>query len=304
MAKVFCKSKRAPGKRVSPDHFQAFVRMLAPDWAEKILWIIVPNRWTVTSESLSCVLTRHFISIYIREPQKSRGIISDVGKKYISRSTRNFHLDWSEESKIVACLPVCDALAAVRHTPLIEEAHITFLAKLNIAKNNSKIRMWVCLHVLNTVLYFNSLVLPFFRRNYTCKKRRFASLRSPQSAAAAAWVFQRIACKSLLVAVLQASTAGEKPFQKPVFIRGHVCLSISFYRLSRVGLENCDVVVTCQERQKKMAFRLWKRICLHIDRLSTSAAAWWLKDIIKSRCLQIKSNSRRTEGCSDFCFAQ
>ena len=30
-AKVFCKSKRAPGKRVSPDHFQAFVRMLAPD---------------------------------------------------------------------------------------------------------------------------------------------------------------------------------------------------------------------------------------------------------------------------------
>ena len=31
-AKVFYKSKRAPGKRVSPDHFQAFVRMLAPAW--------------------------------------------------------------------------------------------------------------------------------------------------------------------------------------------------------------------------------------------------------------------------------
>ena len=61
---------------------------------------------------------------------------------------------------------------------------------------------------------------------------------------------------------------------------------------------HCDVVVMCQERQKKMVFRLWKRICLHIDCLSSSAAAWWLKDIIKSRCLQIKSNSRRTEGCN------
>ena len=29
--KVFYKSIRAPGKRVSPDHFQATLRMLAPD---------------------------------------------------------------------------------------------------------------------------------------------------------------------------------------------------------------------------------------------------------------------------------
>ena len=30
-AKVFYKGVRAPGKRVSPDHFQAALRMLAPD---------------------------------------------------------------------------------------------------------------------------------------------------------------------------------------------------------------------------------------------------------------------------------
>ena len=30
-AKVFYKCIRAPGKRVSPDHFQATLRMLAPD---------------------------------------------------------------------------------------------------------------------------------------------------------------------------------------------------------------------------------------------------------------------------------
>ena len=51
-AKVFYKSIRAPGKQVSPDHFQAALRMLAPDWAKKILCIILPNRRTVTSESL------------------------------------------------------------------------------------------------------------------------------------------------------------------------------------------------------------------------------------------------------------
>ena len=30
-AKVFYKSVRAPGKRASPDHFQAALQMLAPD---------------------------------------------------------------------------------------------------------------------------------------------------------------------------------------------------------------------------------------------------------------------------------
>ena len=33
----------APGYRLSPDHFQKIKRMLAPDWAQKMLCIIVPN---------------------------------------------------------------------------------------------------------------------------------------------------------------------------------------------------------------------------------------------------------------------
>ena len=37
--------ERAPGYRLSPDHFQKFKRMPAPDWAQKMLCIIVPNRW-------------------------------------------------------------------------------------------------------------------------------------------------------------------------------------------------------------------------------------------------------------------
>ena len=36
-------SKRAPGYRLSPSNFQKFKRMPAPEWAQKMLCIIVPN---------------------------------------------------------------------------------------------------------------------------------------------------------------------------------------------------------------------------------------------------------------------
>ena len=44
---------KAPGYRLSPDHFQKVKRMLAPDWAQKMLCIILPNRRTVSSEFFS-----------------------------------------------------------------------------------------------------------------------------------------------------------------------------------------------------------------------------------------------------------
>ena len=47
---------RTPGYQVSPDHFQTALRIPAPDWAEKIPCIILPNRRAATLESLSCVL--------------------------------------------------------------------------------------------------------------------------------------------------------------------------------------------------------------------------------------------------------
>ena len=34
--------RRAPGYRLSPDHFQTVKRMLAADWAQKMLCIMVP----------------------------------------------------------------------------------------------------------------------------------------------------------------------------------------------------------------------------------------------------------------------
>ena len=44
---------KAPGYRLSPDHFQTVKRMLAPDWAQKMLCIIVSNRRTASPEFFS-----------------------------------------------------------------------------------------------------------------------------------------------------------------------------------------------------------------------------------------------------------
>ena len=49
--------ERAPGYRLLPNYFQKFKRMPAPDWAQKMLCIIVPNRRTVSLEFFSWVRT-------------------------------------------------------------------------------------------------------------------------------------------------------------------------------------------------------------------------------------------------------
>ena len=54
--------ERAPGHRLSPNYFQKFKRMPAPDWAQKMLCIIVPNRRTASPEFFSWVRTRQLLS--------------------------------------------------------------------------------------------------------------------------------------------------------------------------------------------------------------------------------------------------
>ena len=53
---------RAPGYRLSQDHFQTVKGMLAPNWAQKMLCIIVSNRRTVFPEFFSWVRTRRLLS--------------------------------------------------------------------------------------------------------------------------------------------------------------------------------------------------------------------------------------------------
>ena len=53
---------RGPGYRLSPDHFRTVKRMLAPDWAQKMLCIIGPNRRTASPEFFSWVRTRRLLT--------------------------------------------------------------------------------------------------------------------------------------------------------------------------------------------------------------------------------------------------
>ena len=54
--------EKAPRYRLSPNYFQKFKRIPAPDWAQKMLCIIVPNRRTVSPEFFSWVRTRRLLS--------------------------------------------------------------------------------------------------------------------------------------------------------------------------------------------------------------------------------------------------
>ena len=55
--KFSSRGERAPGYPLSPNYFQTFKLMPAPDWAQKMICIIVPNRRTVSPEFFSWVRT-------------------------------------------------------------------------------------------------------------------------------------------------------------------------------------------------------------------------------------------------------
>ena len=63
---------RAPGYRLLPNYFQKFKRIPAPDCAQKMLCIIVPNRRTVYPEFSSWVLTRRLFSRHTFPVRSSR----------------------------------------------------------------------------------------------------------------------------------------------------------------------------------------------------------------------------------------
>ena len=91
---------RAPGYRLSPDHFQTVKRMLAPDWAQKMLCINVPNRRTASPEFFSWVPTRRLLSRHScpvrspRFPNQKRRNYQWVEKRFECYRQEQFNLHW------------------------------------------------------------------------------------------------------------------------------------------------------------------------------------------------------------------
>ena len=92
---------RAPGYRLSPDHFQTVKRMLVPDWAQKMLCIIVPNRRTASpAEFFSWARTRRLLSRH-NCPARSRSFPNQerkncrwVEKRFGCYQQEQFNLPW------------------------------------------------------------------------------------------------------------------------------------------------------------------------------------------------------------------
>ena len=91
---------RTPGYRLSPDLFQTVKRMLVPDWAQKMLCIIVPNRRAVSPEFFSWVRTRRLLSRHscpVRSPSfpnQKRGNHRWVEKGFGRYQQEQFSLHW------------------------------------------------------------------------------------------------------------------------------------------------------------------------------------------------------------------
>ena len=62
--KVFKHRRKSPWYRLSPDHFQTVKRMLAPDWAQKMLCIMVPNRRIVSPEFFQNSVSSYATAIF------------------------------------------------------------------------------------------------------------------------------------------------------------------------------------------------------------------------------------------------
>ena len=97
--KVFNHGWKSPWVLPS-DHFQTVERLLAPDWAQKLLCIIVPNRQTVSFEFFSWVRTRRLLSRHscpVRSPsfpnQKRRNY-RWVEKRFGCYQQEQFNLHW------------------------------------------------------------------------------------------------------------------------------------------------------------------------------------------------------------------
>ena len=91
---------RASGYRLSPDHFQTVKGMLAPNWAQKMLCIIMSNRRTVFPKFFSWVRTRRLLSCHscpVRSPsfpnQKRRNY-RWVEKRFGCYQQEQFILHW------------------------------------------------------------------------------------------------------------------------------------------------------------------------------------------------------------------
>ena len=106
---------RAPGYRLSQDHFQTVKRILASDWAQKMLCIIVPNRRTASPEFFLWVRTWRLLT-------RSLDCLAHGPKKYTQSVNFQFDINFPFQntvySKTKDAFPKIQAWAFNRYSRL------------------------------------------------------------------------------------------------------------------------------------------------------------------------------------------
>ena len=97
--------ERAPGYRLSPNYFQKFKRTPAPDWAQIMLCIIVPNRRTVSPQFFSWVRTRWLLSRHSC-PDRSPGLCKCKGNFLFSTFLTRNEGTTEESKKCLECYQI------------------------------------------------------------------------------------------------------------------------------------------------------------------------------------------------------
>ena len=153
--------ERASGYRLSSNYFQKFKWMSAPDWAQKILCIILPNRRTVSPEFFSWVRTRRLLSCNtcpVRSPSLSLCVQGKLS--FYTFLTRNEGTT-DESKKRLGCYQQ-EQFNLPREYPVFDSSqYIVNNRKFKMwqrrerQKSNTLTRQEKTLHVHHTFLYIS-----------------------------------------------------------------------------------------------------------------------------------------------------
>ena len=145
---------RAPGNRLSPNYFQNFKQMPAPDWAQKMLCIIAPNRRTISPEFFSWARTRQLLSCHtcpVRSPS-----LCEQGKLLFSTFLTRNEGTTDESKKRLGCYQQEQFNLPREYSVFDSSQCIVNNKKIKMRRRReSQISKTTTLHVHHTFLYIS-----------------------------------------------------------------------------------------------------------------------------------------------------
>ena len=147
---------RAPEYRLPPDCFQTVKRRLAPDWAQKMLCIMVPNRRTASLEFFSRVRTRLLLCLK-RYPGALPPVLGNFDTPFLPArltvpGSPRMHWDllyvnWNREEKLVRHVSMIAKFLDDKKTKKVNshsfKLHRSYSVSINLANVGEIFSRWI-----------------------------------------------------------------------------------------------------------------------------------------------------------------